>query len=1145
MYFYNRGNSLQKTKPYNENNGISPPNDFKRNNFMPNYNNDVGNANGKKNNDNIFYTRENNKNISNQNRYHYYNNGLGDPSMKIRNDNNYLNYKGHSSDNKKINSKYLYNNKQNNENISRKENINININDNNRIKNYNQDYHKRERYHFNRNQNINNDDLGEGDFKINNRPQSSDYKYNNMNYQNEILYNKSNNNCKFITENEVDEIKKSQKSNELNNKYDQFNHIKGNNNKMDIYQKEMYDIFNSNKNNNHNHNHIIRNNNNDSKNNSNNGIYNIKNENNKPPIVNKFRKGNRNQNKNNQMIKNNKIVNMRIIREENIRNENLDRKNIPNNYPVKIKIFEEFNSNKRKEINNINNPIYKEEHKIFGEYQKEKSSNMESNYKMDRKPKQRSVSHNNQRNHEVVNKYLGNNNQEEQNTMKKMEEYNLGRQNKFQGVNINNENKVNRNNQRENPPNKYDNNVLNHQNNIDQINTKMVLNNKNIQNKNDILKEYRKDVNSDDTKKIIYQIDKQNNNMQNNHQFNNKIQNVKNNFNNNFVNHNMNINNNRNMNVNNNWNMNINNNNINQNIIPQNNFNNRNNMGRFASPMPNNNINMNMNNNNKQINNINANNINKNQMFQGRGFSAGNRQQNNRMNLNNINNNFNNNNNFNPNQNFNQNNPWQNGFQNNFQMNPQILNKNIVQFPNNNLGNNNLQVFNNNANNANNARFNNFINNQNFNNNNNFSPIKNNNNGFIQNNNNFNNFGMNMNPNMNMFQNKNMINNQNFGFNQNMLFYNQENPGINQMQFNQQNGNRPPSPPHLPRHNYIINKIHANGLQNIGATCYMNATLQCLAHVEDFTKYLLQNKANIKKDKYRKKLSNAFVEVLENIWENNIITYYAPNNFKNLISEMNPLFAGIQANDSKDLVLFILETMHNELNAAKNVNQNNFEIIDQYNFENSLVSFMKSFKDNFRSVVSDIFYGMYNSRMQCHNCRIITHNIQCFNILIMPLEEVRKFKNRYQNWVTLRECFEYYQKSDFMFGENQIYCNYCKKMSTSENNTTLIVGPKLLILNLNRGKGLQFNVSISFDEYINISDFIYYNNTNVNYRLIGVVTHFGPSGESGHFIAFCKSFVDGNWYRYNDAMVNLSSFNDVKNTGVPYILFYAAYSIKT
>ena len=31
------------------------------------------------------------------------------------------------------------------------------------------------------------------------------------------------------------------------------------------------------------------------------------------------------------------------------------------------------------------------------------------------------------------------------------------------------------------------------------------------------------------------------------------------------------------------------------------------------------------------------------------------------------------------------------------------------------------------------------------------------------------------------------------------------------------------------------------------------------------------------------------------------------------------------------------------------------------------------------------------------------------------------------------------------------------KVSTSENNTTLLVGPKILNLNLNRGKGLQFN----------------------------------------------------------------------------------------
>ena len=44
---------------------------------------------------------------------------------------------------------------------------------------------------------------------------------------------------------------------------------------------------------------------------------------------------------------------------------------------------------------------------------------------------------------------------------------------------------------------------------------------------------------------------------------------------------------------------------------------------------------------------------------------------------------------------------------------------------------------------------------------------------------------------------------------------------------------------------------------------------------------------------------------------------------------MNPLFEGIQANDTKDFILFILETIHNELNEAKSTmcnNNNNYNL---------------------------------------------------------------------------------------------------------------------------------------------------------------------------------------------------------------------------
>ena len=60
------------------------------------------------------------------------------------------------------------------------------------------------------------------------------------------------------------------------------------------------------------------------------------------------------------------------------------------------------------------------------------------------------------------------------------------------------------------------------------------------------------------------------------------------------------------------------------------------------------------------------------------------------------------------------------------------------------------------------------------------------------------------------------------------------------------------------------------------------------------------------------------------------------------------------------------------------------------------------------------------------------------------------------------------------------------------------------------------------------------------YNLYGVITHIGQSGPNAHFVASCKSPIDNNWYRFNDAMV--SPINDIKSEiidfGMPYLLFY-------
>ena len=185
----------------------------------------------------------------------------------------------------------------------------------------------------------------------------------------------------------------------------------------------------------------------------------------------------------------------------------------------------------------------------------------------------------------------------------------------------------------------------------------------------------------------------------------------------------------------------------------------------------------------------------------------------------------------------------------------------------------------------------------------------------------------------------------------------------------------------------------------------------------------------------------------------------------------------------------------------------------------------------------------------------ICYNYQKFNHIIFPLEEIKKWKNTnfmqyiynynnqmYQNnRVSIIDCFSYYQKSDYFTGMNQNYCNICGQLYDSIYTCKIFTSPNILVLILNRGKGNEFNVKLDFSEIIDISDFILAKEQkNIIYNLYGVITHIGQSGPSAHFIAFCKSPVDNQWYKYNDALVSpiLNLQKDVIDFGTPYILFY-------
>ena len=89
------------------------------------------------------------------------------------------------------------------------------------------------------------------------------------------------------------------------------------------------------------------------------------------------------------------------------------------------------------------------------------------------------------------------------------------------------------------------------------------------------------------------------------------------------------------------------------------------------------------------------------------------------------------------------------------------------------------------------------------------------------------------------------------------------------------------------RINYnLINEVSYRGLENVGATCCMNATLQCLANIKEVTRYLLDPNT------YRNLYDNSticpvtleYTQVLLGLYCNESRTgFYCPKNFKNTI----------------------------------------------------------------------------------------------------------------------------------------------------------------------------------------------------------------------------------------------------------------------
>ncbi|KAL3817855.1 hypothetical protein ACJIZ3_003760 [Penstemon smallii] len=178
------------------------------------------------------------------------------------------------------------------------------------------------------------------------------------------------------------------------------------------------------------------------------------------------------------------------------------------------------------------------------------------------------------------------------------------------------------------------------------------------------------------------------------------------------------------------------------------------------------------------------------------------------------------------------------------------------------------------------------------------------------------------------------------------------------------------------------------GLQNLGNTCFMNSAIQCLVHTPHLAEYFLKDYSDeINRENplgMHGELALAFGELLRKLWSSGR-TPVAPRAFKGKLARFAPQFSGYNQHDSQELLAFLLDGLHEDLNRVKQKPYFETKDSDSRPDEEVADEYWRYHKARNDSVIVDICQGQYKSTLVCPLCEKISITFDPFMYLSLPL----------------------------------------------------------------------------------------------------------------------------------------------------------------
>ncbi|KAM3925309.1 ubiquitin carboxyl-terminal hydrolase 8 [Leptodactylus fuscus] len=334
------------------------------------------------------------------------------------------------------------------------------------------------------------------------------------------------------------------------------------------------------------------------------------------------------------------------------------------------------------------------------------------------------------------------------------------------------------------------------------------------------------------------------------------------------------------------------------------------------------------------------------------------------------------------------------------------------------------------------------------------------------------------------------------------------------------------------------------GLRNLGNTCYMNSILQCLCNTPHLAEYFHKNyyQADINRSNllgHKGEVAEEFGIVMKALWTGQY-KYISPKDFKVTIGKINDQFAGYSQQDSQELLLFLMDGLHEDLNKADNRKRHKEENNDHLNDSQAAdIAWIKHKQLN-ESIIVALFQGQFKSTVQCLTCHKKSRTFEAFMYLSLPLPSSSK--------CSLQDCLKSFSKEEKLTDNNRFFCSNCKTRRDSMKKIEIWKLPPVLLVHLKRfsyeGRWKQkLQTYVDFPlEHLDLSQYVIGPKTFKKYSLFGVSNHYGGL-DGGHYTAYCKNAMRQRWFKFDDHEVSDISVSSVK-TSAAYILFYTSLDMR-